>query len=259
VIDLHCHVLPGIDDGPRTIEDSLALCRMQAQLGVRTVVATPHVSWDWPAVTPEVIADGVRTVNAACRAEGIDLTVIAGAEVALTRAIELSDEQLTALRLGDGPWLLLEPPPSPAAGAGAEATIVSLLHRGHRLLIAHPERCPAFLTDREPLERLVSGGALCSITAGALTGRFGREVKKFALGLVADGLAHDVASDAHGASPRRPPGMAAELAEAGHAELTPWLCDAVPQAILAGTTVPPRPATSRPRRRGGLSRLLRRD
>ena len=65
------------------------------------------------------------------------------------------------------------------------------------------ERCPAFLTDREVLERLVTGGALCSITASALTGRFGRDVKRFALDLVADGMVHNAASDAHGPSLRR--------------------------------------------------------
>jgi protein-tyrosine phosphatase len=258
VIDLHCHVLPGIDDGPKTMRDSLALCRQQAQLGIRTVVATPHVNWDWPGNTPAVIAGLVVEVNAALAQEGIDVEVLPGAEVALTRAIELSDDELRQLRLGGGPWLLLEPPHSPAAGAGAEASIVSLLHRGHRLLIAHPERCPAFLADREGLERLVMGGALCSITASALTGRFGRDVKKFAVGMLEDGLVHNVASDAHGPDLRRAPGLAEHLQEAGYGDLAPWLCQDVPRALLDDATPPPRPARDGGRRRGGLSRLLRR-
>jgi protein-tyrosine phosphatase len=258
VIDLHCHVLPGVDDGPRTMDETLALCRMQVEAGVRTVVATPHVSWDWADVTPAVVERGVREVNAALAAEGIELEVLPGAEVALTRAIELSDDELAALRLGGGPWLLLEPPHSPAAGAGAEASIVSLLHRGHRLLIAHPERCPAFLADRAIVERLVAGGALCSLTAAAVSGRFGRDIKRFAASLIDDGLAHDVASDAHGPHLRRAPGLAGHLAEVGYGELAPWLCEGVPGALLAGTSLPPRPAVEPPRRRGGLSRLLRR-
>jgi protein-tyrosine phosphatase len=258
VIDLHCHVLPGLDDGPATMDESLALGRAQEALGVRTVVATPHVSFTYPDVTVAVIAEGVAAVNAAYAEAGIGVRVIAGAEVALTRAVELGDDELAALYLGDGPWLLLEPPFSSSAADAAHAAIVSLQHRGHRLVIAHPERSPLFLEDRAALERLVASGALCSITAAALTGHFGRQVARFAVGLVADGLAHDVASDAHGSNPRRPPGLAEHVHEIGHGALADWLCAAVPAAILAGAPVPRRPEVEAPRR-GGLSRLLRRD
>jgi protein-tyrosine phosphatase len=258
VIDLHCHVLPGIDDGPRAMEDAVALGRAQEQLGVTTVVATPHVSWDYPHVEADLIAEGVEAVNAAFAAEGLGVRVLPGAEVALTRAVELSDEELGELTLGGGPWLLLEPPHSPAAVAGTESAIVSLMHRGHQLVIAHPERCPAFLTDRPALERLVGAGALTSLTAGSLIGRFGRDIKRYATGLVADGLTHDIASDAHGASQRRPPGMAAEMEESGFGGLTDWLCRSAPEAILDGSPLPPRPDVDLPRRGGALARLLRR-
>jgi protein-tyrosine phosphatase len=257
MIDLHCHVLPGIDDGPATMDGALALGRAQEALGVTAIVATPHVGWEWPDNDAARIAEVVATVNDAFAAEGIGVRVLAGAEVALTRAVELSDDELAGLRLGGGPWLLLEPPFSPAASAGAHAAIVSLLHRGHRLVIAHPERSPLFLGDRTLLERLVASGATVSITAGALTGRFGRDAKRFALGLLADGLVHDVASDAHGASARRPPGMREHLEAAGYAGLADHLCRDVPQAIVDGVALPPRPVIAAPRR-GALSRLLRR-
>jgi protein-tyrosine phosphatase len=239
VIDLHCHVLPGIDDGPATMEEAIALGRAQEMLGVRTIVATPHVSYEWPEVTAALIAEGV--------------------EVALTRAGDLSDDELTALRLGSGPWLLLEPPFSPAGSTGAHAAIVGLMHRGHRLVLAHPERSPLFLRDRALLEQLVASGALCSVTAGALVGRFGRDVQRFALGLMADGLVHDIASDAHGSGLRRPPGVGGPVDDAGYAELRDWLCSGVPGAIIAGEPLPPRPAaTAPPPRPRGLARLLRR-
>jgi protein-tyrosine phosphatase len=257
MIDLHCHVLPGIDDGPATIEETLALGRAQEALGVTTIVATPHVHWDYPENDAARIAELVAQVNGAFAAEGIGVRVLPGAEVALTRAVDLSDDELAALRLGGGPWLLLEPPFSPAATAGAHAAISSLLHRGHRLVIAHPERSPLFLADGALLEQLVASGALVSITAGALTGRFGRDAKRFALRLLADGQVHDVASDAHGAGERRPPGMAEHLAAVGYTELTDHLCREIPQAILDGTPVPPRRAIPAPKR-AALSRLLRR-
>jgi protein-tyrosine phosphatase len=254
VIDLHCHVLPGVDDGPATLEDSVALCRAATAAGTRTIVATPHVSWDWPQVSSRVIADGVARVNEAIEAEGLDLEVRPGAEVAMTRAGDLSDEELVALRLGGGPYLLVECPYSPAA-AGFDAILHGLAGRGHRILLAHPERCPAFQRDRARLQAFVEAGMLTSITAGALVGRFGRGVKAFARDLLEQGLVHDIASDGHGAGPQRPPSIGPELEEAGLADRADWHARAVPLAILDGTPLPPAPPP--PARPRGL-RIFRR-
>jgi protein-tyrosine phosphatase len=261
VIDLHCHVLPGVDDGPATLEDAITLARSQVELGVTTIVATPHVSWDYPDVSAAIIDERVAELNAALEGAAVPVTVVAGAEVALTRAIDMSDEELGQLRLGAGPWLLVEPPFSPGAG-GLEAAFSSLAHRGHRMVIAHPERCPSFLSDRSLLERLIAAGALSAITAGALVGRFGREPRRFALGLVADGLTHVVASDAHGVNPRRPPGLAEETHTVGPDGLVDWLCRAVPEAIITGAEIPERSLDLAPTPVGRgalLGRFFRRD
>jgi protein-tyrosine phosphatase len=255
VIDLHCHVLPGIDDGPATIADSIALARAAAADGTRTIVATPHVSWDYPATTAAVIADGVTAVNGALRDAGVPVTVVPGAEVALTRAADLTDDELIALRLGGGPWLLVEPPFSPGA-AGLDLALHALAARGHRIVLAHPERCPGFLRDRELLARMVRDGMLCSVTAGSLTGRFGRTVQRFAHTILREGLVHDIASDAHDSGVRRPPLLAGEVRAAGFGDQADWLCRDVPEAILAGRRLPPAPPPPRPR--GVLQRLLRR-
>lgn len=252
MIDLHCHVLPGVDDGPRELEDSLALCRASAKLGVTKIVATPHVSWEYDNTAADISGRCVE-LNAELAAAGIDLTVMPGAEVAISKAVELDDEELRALRLGGGPWLLAEPPFTPSAAIGLEAMIHSLRSRGHQLLIAHPERCPAFLENRARLKLLVDDGSLCSVTAGALVGRFGKHSRRFAEDLIAEGLAHNVASDAHGLG-RRPPGMAKEIRTAGLASQTAWLCQAAPQAILAGTALPARPPIER---RSTLKRLFK--
>jgi len=257
VIDLHCHVLPGIDDGPETLADSLDLCRAAVAAGTQTVVATPHVSWDWPGVTSHVIAEGVERVNDALRAEGIDLEVRPGAEIAMTRAGDLSDEELSALRIGGGPYLLIECPYSPAS-AGFDAILHAISERGHRIVLAHPERCPAFLRDKARLADLVESGALTSLTAGAFVGRFGRDVDRFARTLLADGLVHDIASDGHGAGMRRPPSIGPELEEAGLGDRADWHARAVPLAILDGTPLPPAPPPPAPQRKRGLLDLLRR-
>jgi protein-tyrosine phosphatase len=239
VIDLHCHVLPGIDDGPTTIEGSLALARAAVAAGTRTLVATPHVSWRY-ANDSAVIAGAATELRERLDAEGIELELLTGAEIAMTRVGELDDGELTALRLAGGAWLLIEPPFTPVA-AGLRETVLGLQNRGHRVLLAHPERCPAIHRDITLLEGLVAEGVLSSVTAGSLAGHFGEQVRRFALRLFERGLVHNVASDAHDHA-KRAPGMTQEIARAGLGGLSGWLTTDVPQAILEGAAeVPERP------------------
>lgn len=239
MIDLHCHILPGVDDGPADLEGSLAMAREHVARGTDTVIATPHVSWDYPTTADE-IATGVADLNAALTEEGIPLTVLAGAEVALTRAVDLSAQQLAGLRLGDGPWLLLEAPIS-VDSPGVEGLVGIVQSRGVRVLLAHPERCASFHTDPDLLARLVAGGCLAQVTANALTGFFGRTVQAAARRYVDAGLVHVVSSDSHDAT-HRSPGMVREMDEAGYGALTEWMGEQVPRSLLAGVPVPPRPA-----------------
>jgi protein-tyrosine phosphatase len=243
VIDLHCHVLPGIDDGPETIEESMALARAAAANCVGMIVATPHVSWRYPN-DAATIAAGVEELNARLSAEGVELEVFPGAEIALTHLPELGREQLSRLALAGGRWLLVEPPFTPIA-SGLDSLVLDLRQRGHGVVLAHPERCPAFHRDTQMLESLVDAGVLTSITAGSLVGRFGGGVRRFALKLLHSGLVHNVASDAHDHA-HRPPGMAAELEQAGLGPLADWLTRAVPAAILTDREIPPRPAVALP-------------
>jgi protein-tyrosine phosphatase len=244
VIDLHCHVLAGIDDGPETIEGSVALARVAAELGTDTIVATPHVSFRYPngSATIERL---VRETNAALVDAGVALNVLAGAEIAMSQAADMDPEELAALSLGGGPWLLIECPFTSVA-IGLDTLILELEEAGHRIVLAHPERCPAFQRDPEMLESLVQGGVLTSITAGSLVGRFGGTVKRFALELVEAEMVHNVASDAHDTGQRRP-GMAEELQRAGLGGLVEWLTASVPAALLAGEeSLPPRPRIDLP-------------
>lgn len=238
VIDLHTHVLPGIDDGPETIEGSLALARAAAERGTRVMVATPHVNWHHHNDSA-MIARLTVELNERLRSEGIDLEIRAGAEIAMTRVEQLDPGELERLRLGDGPWVLLEPPFTPIV-TGLDGIVMALQSAGHRVLLAHPERCPALHREPQLLESLVKAGVLTSITAGSLVGHFGGEVRRFSRRLMERKLVHNVASDTHDAV-KRPPGMAEALAEAGYAVLTDWLTEAVPAAILAGEEIPMRP------------------
>lgn len=239
MIDLHCHILPGIDDGPGTLSGSVAIAKAAAAAGTHTIVATPHVSWRYPNDS-ETIERLTAQVNERLAREGIPIDVRAGAEIAMTRAPELDAQELNGLRLGSGQWLLVEPPFSPAI-TGFAAVVGELRDKGHRIVLAHPERCPAFHRDLQVLEALIDGGVLTSITAGSLVGRFGGEVRRFTHSLIDRGWVHNVASDAHDAY-RRPPGMESELAQSRLGDLADWLTRAVPEAILTGGEIPPRPA-----------------
>jgi protein-tyrosine phosphatase len=243
MIDLHCHVLCGIDDGPATIEGSIAIARASASTGTRTIVATPHVNWRYPN-TAETIALAVAQLNERLAAKEIEVEILAGGEIAMTRIGDITPDELSRLALAGGSWLLVEPPFTPAA-SGLDTILIELQRQGHRILLAHPERCPAFHREPDMLTELVRGGILTSITAGSLVGRFGEAPRRFAIALLRQGLAHNVASDAHDDTSRRP-GMASEIEQAGMGPLTDWLTSAVPAAILNGAVIPTRPAVDLP-------------
>ena len=260
MIDLHTHVLPGVDDGPADLAGSLRMARAAADAGTEVLVATPHVSHTWAQTTATGVADAVARLQPELDAAGIPIRVVAGAEVALTRGIDLPDAELSALRLGGGEWLLAECPLSPSA-VGFENLLFALQARGHRIVLAHPERSALMQKDPAIAARLVGAGMLTSITAGALQGRFGRTAHAYALDLFEAGLVHSVASDAHDAD-RRPPQIRDGLAAAdeelpGVLDLAAWLTEDVPRAVLDGAPVPPQPAPAprRPRKRGLLARL----
>jgi protein-tyrosine phosphatase len=260
VIDLHFHVLPGIDDGPQDIEESVVLSRAAAAAGTRILVATPHVSQIYRNDSA-TIGRLVGELNARLGLEDLALEVRAGAEIAMAYAAATEREELQRFALGGGAWILVEPPLSQAA-RNVGAPLFELQQRGHHIVLAHPERCPAFQRDPATLRSLVADGALTSITAGSLVGRFGASVRRFALTLLRDGLVHNVASDAHDLYARAP-GTAAELERVGVVgALADWLTHAMPAAILDGGEIPSRPAVPLPdveparRWRWGRGRLL---
>jgi len=194
------------------------------------------------------IAAGLDAMRAALSADGVELTLHRGAEIASTRAVNLEDCELDRLTLGSGRWLLIEPPFAPSAVALPQV-IARLRGRGYEVIIAHPERCACFQSDPAMLADLVESGCLASVTAGSLVGRFGGSVKRFAEEMMSNELVHNVASDAHDAR-RRPPGIADELERVGWGAIVPWATIEVPAAILAGDAIPPRPPIPSPARRG---------
>jgi protein-tyrosine phosphatase len=244
VVDLHCHLIPAIDDGPADVDASLRMVQVALREGIDTIVATPHVDLRY-RVDPEEIAGRVEALSAAVAREQLPLTVLPGAEVALTRLGSLDDAQLRASCLGGSSYVLVESPYL-RAGELIEGSLFDLQVRGFRPLLAHPERCPEFQHDLARLERLVAYGVACSVDAGSIVGQFGRSVRRFAVRLLRENLVHNLSSDAHDAV-NRPPALrtafgAAQSSLPGIASLQDWLTSAVPAAIVADEPLPPRPA-----------------
>jgi protein-tyrosine phosphatase len=259
VIDLHAHILPGVDDGPRTLADSLAMARAAVASGTTVMAATSHVTHGIGDGDASMLPARTAALAGELEAAGIPLELRVGAELAPSRVVELDDEILRSVALGGGPYLLLECPFSPVA-PDLEPLVSELQARGHRILLGHPERCAAFHRRPERLARLVEAGALVQITGVSLLGDFGGTVRRFALGLLQDGLVHVVASDAHDAV-ARPPGLTAGLKEAEHdvpglSGQVHWFTQEAPAAVRAGERLPRRPLLPAPRR--GLLRRRRR-
>ncbi len=251
MVDLHSHVLPGVDDGPANTDFSVALAQAAVAAGTEVLAATPHIRADHP-FDPLEIPARVEELNSALRARFIPLEVVAGAELALPKARELDDHALRDLCLGQSRHLLVESPYGDM-DEQLEMTLFDLQARGFTPLLAHPERSEAFHGRAERLSALIGHGVLSSVTAGSMAGRFGEPVRRFTLSLFALGLVHDVASDAHNHL-ERPPGLrvgfeAAEADMPGIGEQARWYTADVPRAILQDRPLPPRPGPIKARRR----------
>jgi protein-tyrosine phosphatase len=239
VIDLHCHILPGLDDGARDLEDAVAMA-LQARLdGIGTVCATPHIRHDH-AVEIASLPARVAALDEELARRAIDVRVALGGEVAQTEVDALGDEQLRGVSLGGaGRWILLEPAPGPL-DARLELSVERLKARGLRAVIAHPERhADADLEMR--LETLAAHGCLIQWTAAFVADPAMREPIARWAGM---GLVHLLASDAHSARFGRPVALSAgfaRLRETLPEAVVRWSAYEAPAAIVRGEPVPARP------------------
>lgn len=246
MIDLHSHILPGLDDGARTIEEARALARLAASEGITAIAATPHVRTDYPT-RPEVMEERVGELRRDFAERAIPVEVLHGGEIDLDMLTTLDDGELRRFTLAQsGRYLLLEFPYS-GWPAGLEETVHGLGLRGFVALMAHPERNADVQAAPERLADLVRAGVLVQITAASLDGRLGRSSREAALQLLALRLAHVLASDAHTPDVRAA-GLAAAAGALGDSGLARYLTEEAPAAIVAGEAVPEPPALPRRKR-----------
>jgi protein-tyrosine phosphatase len=227
--DVHCHILPAVDDGPATLDDASRLARALADGGIGRVVATPHVSHRFPTAAATML-ERVAGLRAELARLSIPLAIEPGAEIAAARVPDLTAGDLRALGLGGGRWLLLEAPLT--GDFPVELATRELLDAGHGVVLAHPERCQLFQRSPRRVRDLVEMGAKVSITSSALLGAFGRPARTLALALLGTGLVANAAADAHDVH-RRPPTLLGDLRAAGLADRAPAWCTTLPDALLA--------------------------
>ena len=235
VIDLHSHILPGLDDGARTPAASLALAHAAAKVGVTTIAATPHVRDDFPT-SPDRMEAELAALRERLASEGSSINVVAGGEVALDRLERLTPEDMSRFALGgSGRYLLVEFP-----YYGWPFTLEGQLRRlraqGFFPVLAHPERNPDVQSTPERVQRLRRAGALVQVTIDSLSGALGRRARRAAVDLLALGAIDLLATDAH--SPEAYALGRAALADAvGDRGLARRLTLDVPAAIIAGEPV----------------------
>lgn len=201
MIDIHTHILPGVDDGAPDWEETLRLARAAVQDGITAVVATPHHANGRYHNIAEDIRQLAEQTNLRLNEEGIPLRILTGQEIRVHEALPEAWEQGELLTLSGSRYILIELPsgyiPSHTGELIHELAVLGLVP-----IIAHPERNGAIASDPRRLEALLEGGAIAQVTSHSLLGGFGRGVEKTAWTLCRSGLIHIVSSDAHHAERR---------------------------------------------------------
>lgn len=241
MIDLHSHVLPGLDDGASGLEGSVGMAREAVAAGITALAATPHVRDDYPTTAAEM-QDALAIVRRAVRELGIDLEILPGAEISFDRLHSLQIDDLRPFALGGSPNHLLIELPFFGWPLDTANQLRRLREAGYTAVLAHPERNSAVQESPQLLAGLVDDGALVQLTAASITGDFGRAAARSSRTLLSAGLAHVVATDTHRAQGRGS-ALGPALASLRDPALARWLTLDVPTAIIEGSRCPPRPVS----------------
>jgi len=205
MIDLHCHILPGIDDGAESLTVSLEMARMAVADGVTTIACTPHILPGLYHNSGPQIREAVVRLQHVLDQEGIPLRLMTGADVHITPDMVAGLNSGHLLALGDSRYVLVEPPHH-VAPVHMEDLFFNLLAAGYVPVLTHPERLSWIRSHYGLITRLVHAGVWMQITAGSLAGAFGRNAQYWAERMLDEGNVHFLATDAHDTR-RRPPDL----------------------------------------------------
>jgi protein-tyrosine phosphatase len=237
-VDIHCHLLPGIDDGAKSWEESLAMARMAVADGIGTIVVTPHQLGSFAHNHGEAIRERTEELAQMLAKHEIPLSVLPGADVRVESGMIALVRQGEVLSLADHRrHILLELPHE--LYFPLDRLLVELNAAGMVGILSHPERNAGIMAKPAIVGPLVDAGCLMQITAGSLLGTFGPQSQSVAERLATDGLVHFVSTDAHGLKSRRPQLAAAHrrMAELVGPVLADQCCRDNPAAVAAGQPI----------------------
>ncbi len=239
MIDLHAHILPALDDGPPDLEEAVAMARIAVAEGTGSLVASPHVVRGAYENDRAGILQAVEDLNGELGRRGIKLKVHPGAEYMLDPDLPRWLGEGRALTINDsGKYLLVEFPSAGIPPYSAQ-TLYEIALQGVIPVIAHPERNFDLIRDPDLLARFLERGAVCQVTAGSLTGLFGRRIQQVGWYYLNRGMCHLIGSDAHSPGYRAPvlSGAAGAVSKALGGELSELLTSGNPGRILNGMSV----------------------
>jgi protein-tyrosine phosphatase len=203
LIDLHCHLLPGIDDGSKDLAMSLAMARMASSEGISAIACTPHILPGVYNNSGPAIRSAVARLAESIAEADIPISLVTGADVHIAPDLNIQLSDGRALTLNDSRYLLLEPPHH-VLPPRLEDLIFGLQAAGYVPILTHPERLSWVEGHYDLIRRLVSSSVLMQITAGSVMGRFGRRPRYWAERMLDEGLCHLLATDAHNTEQRAP-------------------------------------------------------
>lgn len=247
--DIHCHLLPGVDDGSQDWAETLAMARMAVDDGITTIIATPHQCGNYAQNDGEMIRRTVAQVQEFLKQNAVPLRVLAGADVRIESDMPQGLQEGRIVSLADRRrHVLLELPHE--LYFPLEPVLDSLKRIGMVGILSHPERNQGILREPKVLRPLVEAGCLMQVTAGSLMGTFGPDIRAFTESLLAEGLVHFISTDAHGTKSRRPLLARAfrRAEELTSREIAEDLCCHHPHAVAEGAEV--RCEIRQPPRRG---------
>lgn len=261
MIDLHTHILPGVDDGVKTPDDAIEFARVAAADGTRTIVATPHYRDGFYINAREDVLAAVRALNARLAEASIPVEVLPGAEVHVCSDLVQRVKAGHAPTLADNGRTVLFELSMSQYPVDLENMVFQMRLAGLQVLFAHPERIRFFQEDVRRYEAVIRLGAFGQITTGSVLGVFGEDVEEFSEELMRRGLVHVLASDAHNVRGRAP------VLSKAVTRIGSWVGDDVarrmttefPRAFLEGRDPDCPPPPEAPPPRSLLRRWFRRE
>ncbi len=196
-VDLHSHLIPGIDDGSQSLEDSMEMLRRFRELGYRKVITTPHVMSDFYKNTPEIILSGLETLRGAIKAQKLDIEIEASAEYYLDDMFEGILERDEILSFGGAKKYLLFELPFVGEPVNMSRAIFNMQLKGYKPILAHPERYGFWERDFDKYEELHDKGVLLQLNINSLSGYYGPEAKKAARFMIDKGIVSFLGTDCH--------------------------------------------------------------